>query len=354
MVGQKIFTMISKSLQEARPHYKDKRFGNLSVVLLGDFKQLSPVCDSPLFKANAVNPSGYNLYQLFDKAITFTELVRQQGADQADFRAQLTRLGEGVFTEEDWMSWRGRDLNMLPATEKAIFLDNAILACARKKDMIKHNIAKVKANWQPIAPIVAECNCATAKSESADQAAGLPTKIIISKNTVFRLTSNLWTEAGLTNGSEGVIHYIIYDSQKRPPSLPVAIIATFNSYIGPPFLPGLANSVPICPVTTDWHSQKMKLTRRMLPIILGYALSIHKLQGNTSERLILNAGEMSLLPDSCLSAARGPRRSNYSPFSPSQIMNASSKFQSHQCSSEERRRRRDSNRLSIGPSKNMF
>ena len=126
------------------------------MVLLGDFKQLPPVCDSPLFKANAVNPSGYNLYHLFDKAITFTELVRQQGADQADFRAQLTRLGEGVFTEEDWRSWRGRYLNMLSATEKAIFLDNAILACARKKDMIKHNIAKVKANRQPIAPIVAE------------------------------------------------------------------------------------------------------------------------------------------------------------------------------------------------------
>ena len=132
---------------------------------------------------------------------------------------------------------------------------------------------------------------AAAKSESADLAAGLPIKTIISKNTVFRLTANLLTEAGLTNGIEGVIHYIIYDSPKRPQPLPVAIIATFNNYIGPPFLPGLANSVPICPVTTDRHSQKMKLTRKMLPIILGYPLSIHKLQGNTSEGLILNAGE---------------------------------------------------------------
>ena len=180
---------------------------------------------------------------------------------------------------------------MLPATEKAIFLDNAILECAKKKDTIKHNMGKAKAIRQPIAPIVSEGNCAAAKSESADQAAGLPMKTIISKNTIFRLTANLWTEAGLTNGSEGVTDYIIYDSQKIPPSLPVAIIATFNSYIGPPFLPGLANSVPICPVTTDWHSQKMNLTRMMLPIILGYALSIHKLQGNTSERLILNARE---------------------------------------------------------------
>ena len=138
---------------------------------------------------------------------------------------------------------------MLPPSEKAIFVDNAIIAYAKKKDMIKHNIAKVNANRQSITPIVSECNCAAVKSESADQDAGLPMTTIISKNTVFRLTANLWTEAGLTNGSEGVIHY---DS---------------------------------------------------------YALSIHKLQGNTSERLTLMQEKRSLLPDSCVSAARGPRRS---------------------------------------------
>ena len=61
MVGQKQFTMVSKRLQEARPHYKYKSFGNRSVVLLGDFEQLSPVCDSLLFKANAFHPSGHNI-----------------------------------------------------------------------------------------------------------------------------------------------------------------------------------------------------------------------------------------------------------------------------------------------------
>ena len=129
-----------------------------------------------------------------------------------------------------------------------------------------------------------------------------------------------------------VIYYIIYDSQKMPPSLPVAIIATFNSYIGTPFLPGLDTSVPICPVTIDWHSQNTKLARRMLPIILGYALSIHKLQGDTSERLIPNTREKEFAVGLLLVAvARGPRRSNDSHFSPSQIMKASSKFPSHKC-----------------------
>ena len=46
--------------------------------LLGDVKQLPPICDYMLFNANAVDPSGYNIYHMFDNAIIFTELVRQQ------------------------------------------------------------------------------------------------------------------------------------------------------------------------------------------------------------------------------------------------------------------------------------
>ena len=107
--------------------------------------------------------------------------MRQQGADKADIRAQLTRLVKVCLRQKTGGA-----------------------ACAKENEMIKHSIDKVKANRQPIAPIVAECNsyCAAAKSRSVDQAAGLPMKTIISKNTNFRLTSKLWTEAGQTNGSE--------------------------------------------------------------------------------------------------------------------------------------------------------
>ena len=61
----------------SRRHAQTARTSHLGIYL-GDVKQLPPICDSLLFKANAVDPSGYNSYQIFDNAITFTELVRQQ------------------------------------------------------------------------------------------------------------------------------------------------------------------------------------------------------------------------------------------------------------------------------------
>ena len=87
--------------------------------------------------------------------------------------------------EADWRSCRGKYLNMLPASEKVAFLDNAIIACANKKAMIKHNIDRAKASREPIAPIVAECNGAAATSESTDQAAGLSRKTTFSKYTIL-------------------------------------------------------------------------------------------------------------------------------------------------------------------------
>ena len=116
--------------------------------------------------------------------------------------------------------------------------------------------------------------------------------------------------------------------------------------------PGFANNVPTSPVTTYWHSQKMKLTHSMLSTILGYALIIHKLQGNTSDRLILNVGENEFAAVLLLVGCMWTKTFQGLSFLPFPI-NYYEHFPSHQCSSEERRIRRDSNRLSTRPLTNI-
>ena len=291
MIGQEVFSQVSQRLQEARPHACHLPFGGLSVILLGDWKQLPPVCDSSLYNDKAKKPMGYNLYQLFKDTIIFDQIQRQEGEEQKPFREELKRLGDGEFSLSDWHKWRARSLDLLPPGERKIFLKNGIYACALKKDMVDHNIRKVKENGEPVAPIFAETSPKGITKESSERACGLVDKIILSRKTVFRLTSNLWTKAGLTNGAVGVVHSIIYEQNVKPPSLPIAIIATFEDYIGPSYLPHIPRSVPICPVKRDWMTNKVHCSRVMLPIILGYALSIHKLQGTTCDKVILNPGE---------------------------------------------------------------
>ena len=291
MIGQKIFHMVDMRLREIYPHRREEAFGGLSVILIGDWKQLPPVGDSPLFSKEGKNTRGHNLYLRFIDVINFSEIERQTGALQKPFKEELKRLAEGKFSEEDWHKWKLRQLELLPPNEQEEFNQNAILACSEKKNMIHHNLKKVRSNNQPIALIRASSNGPAAKMASSDKACGLLSELIVSKGSVVRLTSNEWTKAGLTNGAKGIVKGIIYAPNTKPPALPVCLIVAFDKYYGPSYIDSIPKSVPICPKRREWYSQQKTLSRTMLPLILGYALSIHKLQGDSLDKVILNLGD---------------------------------------------------------------
>jgi hypothetical protein len=95
---------------------------------------------------------------------------------------------------------------------------------------------------------------------------------------------------GLTNGAKGVVHSIIYAEGSKPPELPVAVIGTFQHYTCPRWK-GMEKEVLIGLVSRKFFSGGKDGTRCMLPMLLGYALTVHKLQGNTVDKVILNPGK---------------------------------------------------------------
>ena len=168
MIGQKLFHMVHMRLTEIYPERREEVFGGLSIVLIGDWKQLPPVADSSLFNKNGNFTLGNILYSKFIDVISLSEIKRQTGESQKQFREELGRLSEGKFSVNDWKKWKLRQLDLLPINEQEEFNQHAILACSEKKNMIKHNLYKVRCNNQPIAMIRAVSGCSAAKKASSD------------------------------------------------------------------------------------------------------------------------------------------------------------------------------------------
>ena len=105
------------------------------------------------------------------------------------------------------------------------------------------------------------------------------------------LTANLWKKHGLLNGANGIVKYICYDDGDVPPALPAFVLVYFPQYTGPSFHPKEEKLVPIVKVTRNWYESKSELSRTMLPLIPSYAITIHKSQGQTLNKIILNLGD---------------------------------------------------------------
>ena len=289
-LGQCLFALVNARLKEIRPHQRHQPFAGFSILLVGDWRQLAPIGDRPLYEKKTKGSPGHQLYRLFTSALTFHEVHRQAGPQQELFRSEIHRLATGKFNQQDWRRWESRTLDNLSPSEKKEFIDHGIRACALKKDMVQHNIMKVKSLGTPFALISAEDHPPELTKGAAERSSGLPGHILLGQGTTVRLTSNLWTSHGLVNGAEGIVQAVLYSPDQGPPQLPTAVIVTFKDYRGPSCLPNIHGAVPICPTLRTWRIGTKSYSRRMIPLLLGYAMSIHKLQGSTCGRVILNAG----------------------------------------------------------------
>ena len=281
MLGLGRLAQINRRLKQAK--CSTEPFGGLSVILSGDLRQLPPVLDLPLYSPNggtSVQAEGRILYKLFDSlTVTLRTNFRQAGNQNTEFRNQLERLASGKFTLADWESWKQNDLEQLDPQSKEEFINNATKLCSLKKKMSSFNIFHLKRTGHPVVTVKAQNSPGAARFRS-DQAQGLMNKIAISKGAKVVLTCNLWSEAKLVNGTRGKIHSIIYENGTSPSnSQPSIVLVQFPTYTGPSYFPGIEKLVPIAMVNRNWREKNMQFNRSQFPLLLAWALSIHRSQG---------------------------------------------------------------------------
>ena len=289
MVGRKTFGQVDKRLRQAFPHHSQEVFGGCSCLLFGDFGQLPPVMDLPLYTTDSrteLSDQGRAAYQTFQQAVVLDQVMRQaaQDTEQVKFRDILLRLRDAKVTVADWNHLMTRTPTRVQDVSP---FATALHLIPTVEAVVNYNVAQLQVSGQPIATIKAVHTGPNAAKAPADDAGGLEAVICLAKSARVMLTSNLWVDVGLVNGAMGNIQAICYKTG-GPPDLPIAVMVQFDRYSGPTFPDG---TVPIIPLRRCWSSSGRQCSRLQLPLKLAWAVTIHKSQGLTLDKVVIDAGK---------------------------------------------------------------
>jgi ATP-dependent DNA helicase PIF1 len=157
-----------------------------------------------------------------------------------------------------------------------------------KQDAVKsYNIERLKNLGAPVAAIKAMNKGKGSMRADVDTAGGLESMIYLAVGCKVLLTQNLWIQKGLVNGCKGIIKAICYQGVSCPPQLPEAVMVEFPHYTGPT----IAGCVPIVPRQFTWQEKAGNVCcRRQFPLQLAWAITVHKSQGLTLDKIVVDLG----------------------------------------------------------------
>jgi hypothetical protein len=315
-IGRAMLCKMHLRLQQGRrAHFaetatlpENKLFGNISIILVGDFGQLDPIDDftlcelKPLFNKCPVKlkhlwkhaVQGHNLASTFKEAILLKRVHRSKDDSWWTESCLLLRnISNEVQAEfaDNYHYWREHDLDRghFNEEQKEYFDTKAVWLCARCEDVGTRNGRKLASlaqeSAQPVQRIQAMHSVKSAQKRSSDAFSGLRSVIHLVRNCMVMITRNVAYLYGLANGTRGFLVGIVYPEGAPLGSFPLVIIVDVPDYCGPIFYPGQPTWVPIFP-KTEWNGNQ---TRTQFPIVAGFAMTVNKSQGLTiKEGVVIN------------------------------------------------------------------
>ena len=276
------FDTLDQRLRSLFPHSR-RPFGGLNIVLCGDPAQLPPVRAHPVYAHQGATEHIAARFHLFQTVVQLDHPFRQLGDDagQIRFRELLSRVADCVATEDDWSWLQKRRACCLDASENALF-DSG-------KYIVATNVIRRKINYENVSKL-----SPVMRIQEYDNAVELTDVQVLDGERVEKndlqlygvgaevmLTYNLWTEAGLVNGSCGIVRCIL-----KPPASDNSncrvVMVDFPDYRGPALSTDAPTIVPITQVRTPHFTG--------LPLSLSWAITIHKAQGLSMDRVTVDLG----------------------------------------------------------------
>lgn len=248
--------------------------GGLQVVFVGDFYQLPPV-------SNEKNPFAFQSpvwNQIVTATVCLNHIYRQS---DAVFQKVLGEARIGALSEESIEVLRSR-MNLpwkkLPIRPTLLFTKNADVTTINQSHFAKlegecktytvHTVTKEKGTLDSFLK-KSELNTQEIqwRIDRLDKDAPYEQEVCLKIGAQVMLIANLNQEAGLINGSRGVV-------KEFSDGLPVVQFASMT--------------VPV--KLHQWRAEDVQIEREQIPLRLAYALTIHKAQGASLDSAFIDIG----------------------------------------------------------------
>ncbi|KAF6521687.1 hypothetical protein HZS61_015945 [Fusarium oxysporum f. sp. conglutinans] len=209
MLGLRQLSWIDKRLRQVFPARAAEFFGGISIILVGDFFQLPPIANKPLYFDGPLKDlhevSGQTAYRAFNHTVFLKKVQRQQGDDQAGFRLALEELRGLKLSIESWKLLSQRVQVKLSQREEDTF-DAALRIYSKKARVNEYNYEHLVRLKHPAIQVMAKNIGNGADKATSEQAGNL---------------AGQFPPAGLVNGAQGTVK----------DAVPPGLIATRSAFL---------------------------------------------------------------------------------------------------------------------------
>jgi hypothetical protein len=293
MLSAEALLLVHQRLKKIMGTPDDAHFARVSILAVGDLYQLRPVQGNYVFQPvrNSVASLFGSLWEAHFKLHELSQAMRQQ--DGSQFAELLNRIRVGVKTEEDMAVLQSREIS----PSDTAYPHDALHVFFRNKDVQSFNDAKLDDLAEQGSELVLLPALSSKKDINTHQAIvpnssrGRPNDLRLAVSAKVMLTYNIDVSDGLMNGSRGVIvgfkpsiqhvtHVLVRFDNER-----VGKKAAAKS----PYKVEFPDCVPIERMSASYGKKDMQHKATIqFPLLLAWASTIHKVQGETRDAIVVN------------------------------------------------------------------